>query len=282
MDRFTLVSARDGSRTLRDERAGETYHPELGIDGECTAWLDQDEITTALERTDHPCIWDVGLGLAGVACAALKRLSTKPSSTLVSFDRDTEALAKALTHADVFPHLQWLPPDVRSQRLDPGSLRVGATSWHLELGDAHHTLLNPALPAPDVVMYDMHSPRAQPELWTLDFWEHLHARLLPSSPCIAFHTRSTAVRATLLLAGFHVGTGRALGSKEETTLAAIQPDLLTRPLDGRWLERLQRSASSQPWLDLRGSSSPIAPECYERIRQHPQFEGPITAQTRGE
>ena len=47
---------------------------------------------------------------------------------------------------------------------------------------------------------------------------------VPDVPCLlTTYTRSTAVRVTLLLAGFYVGVGRSVGEKDETTVATNIP-----------------------------------------------------------
>ena len=58
-------------------------------------------------------------------------------------------------------------------------------------------------------------------MWTLPLFENLFRALDPARPCaLTTYSRSTMIRATLLLAGFFVGTGQATGLKEETTMAA--------------------------------------------------------------
>jgi hypothetical protein len=120
-------------------------------------------------------------------------------------------------------------------------------------------------------MYDMHSPQAQPELWVLDFWRRLAGLFAGQRVLAAFHTRSTAVRSTLLLAGWRVGCGAALGSKEETTLAASAPGMLRAPLDGRWLERVGRSTTGHPLVEGVAGPAPITAEWMEELQKHPQF-----------
>lgn len=260
--RFALVPAADGW-TLRDLAVGETYHPGLGIEAECTAWSRQPEILRHLAAAGAAPvrIWDVGLGAGGMtaACAGLLQAG---GGILTSFDRDTDALDFARAHAGHFPHLSRLP--------QPG----GPVVWNLILGDVVETLPDPARPAPHVVFFDMHSPQAQPAHWTCEFWRRLHTAWADARVLIAFHTRSTSVRSTLLLAGFFVGHGTALGDKEETTLAATRPDLLLRPLGPAWLERLRRSSSGQPRLDTGTQSGPIQEDLFRTIAAHPQFSAP--------
>jgi hypothetical protein len=59
--------------------------------------------------------------------------------------------------------------------------------------------------------------------------------------CTLFtYSASTATRIALLLAGWAVGVGDAIGDKAQTTAAAVDAADLTRPLDRTWLARLHR------------------------------------------
>ena len=84
------------------------------------------------------------------------------------------------------------------------------------------------------------------------------------------YTYSTAVRSTMLAAGFYVAHGRATGPKNETTVA-LSPlaakGAYTRELLGRdWFARWQRSDAKAPLgIDATDESWVAA------IEQHPQF-----------
>jgi hypothetical protein len=75
-----------------------------------------------------------------------------------------------------------------------------------------------------------------------------------------------------LLAGFYVGTGHATGEKEETTIAANMPDLISEPLDKKWLQRARNSTSAEPLWTPVYRQSPLSLETWEKLRQHPQFK----------
>jgi hypothetical protein len=265
-----LVRAGDGSWTLRDESIGETYHPELGIRNECRAWLDQPEIRAVLAGSEPLRVWDVGLGAGGVAAALCACLRGKQTH-LLSFDRSTAALARVVAEREKFPHLDVLPDAVWRARLGEGTLVWESLRWDLLVGDIRETLPRAAGEPPQLLMYDMHSPQAQPELWVLSFWRHLADLFAGQRVLAAFHTRSTAVRCTLLLAGWWVGCGTALGSKEETTLAASAPGMLRAPLDRRWLQRVRRSTTGHPLVEGLSGPAPITEEWFEELQRHPQF-----------
>jgi hypothetical protein len=128
------------------------------------------------------------------------------------------------------------------------------------------------LPSPHAIFYDAFSSAKNPAMWTLEVFTNLFRLLDPARPCVlTTYSRSTMLRATLLLSGFFVGVGHATGLKEETTVAANSLDLIAQPLDQRWLERARRSDSAEP---LRGSEyrkAPLSAESLEPLRAHPQF-----------
>ena len=62
--------------------------------------------------------------------------------------------------------------------------------------------------------------------------------------------------------GFFVGTGHATGTKEETTVAANAPGLISEPLGLRWLgTRCMRSDSAEPLYE----------NVYRRVRKFPRW-----------
>ena len=103
-------------------------------------------------------------------------------------------------------------------------------------------------------------------------FENLFRALDPARPCaLTTYSRSTLIRTTLLLAGFFVGVGHATGMKEETTIAANSLELITEPLNARWLERALRSDSAEPLREPIYSRAKLAPVTTQILRRHPQF-----------
>ena len=88
----------------------------------------------------------------------------------------------------------------------------------------------------------------------------------PAPRCTLFtYSASTATRVALLLAGWAVGVGDAIGDKAETTAAAVDGRDLARPLGSRFLERLGRSQAPLP--------ADAPPDARERIANAAQFAG---------
>ena len=91
-------------------------------------------------------------------------------------------------------------------------------------------------------------------MWTLQHFTKLRRNLDANRPCtLTSYSRSTAVRVTLVLAGFFVGRGAATGEKDETTVAATHRELLASPLGEDWLRRVRRSTRSGPLRDSGAS-----------------------------
>ena len=302
---YQLVQLANGETTLFSVSYGEKMHPGLGPQAEAELlYVRQLNICERLRNhSGEFVIWDIGLGAAANALAALR--ATRDISgllRLVSFDNTSEPLEFALNHANAlgFPvgYENQLAGLLHNQRVEfeNGKLKV---NWKFHLGDFPALLargsrgneaqnsnggatstnqLEPPhvgcykIPAPHAIFYDAFSPAKNPAMWTLPVFENLFGWLDPAQPCaLTTYSRSTLIRATLLLAGFFVGFGHATGMKEETTIAANALSLIAEPLNARWLERAARSDSATPLREPVYARSPLSPETRERLQRHPQF-----------
>jgi hypothetical protein len=109
-------------------------------------------------------------------------------------------------------------------------------------------------------------------MWTLPVFEALFQCLDAARPCsLATFSRSSLARVTMLLAGFFVGVGEPLAGKEETTIAANRIGLIERPLDAKWLQRVDISRSAEPLREGVYRQAPLSEESRERLHAHPQF-----------
>jgi hypothetical protein len=224
-------------------------------------------------------IWDVGLGAAANPLTVLSATRDIPVTVrVVSFDQTLEPLRFGLSQAERLPflhgyeeHLQLLIRDgAVSFTQDRQAVR-----WELHVADFPALLAAPAaerLPKPHAILFDAHSPVRNPEMWTQALLTRVHDLLDPARPCaLATFTRSTMLRVSLLLAGFHVGRGLATGEKEETTIAANTPELLQSPLNRDWLRRVRRSTAAEPLWNAVFRQAPLSAETDARLCAHPQF-----------
>ncbi len=309
-DDYELVALANGQKTLFSARYGEKMHPGLGPAAEAEVlYVRPLRLRERLRaRPGAFTVWDVGLGGAANAVALLRATRDLPGELrLVSFDNTVEPLEFARRHAAALGYAVGYEPELaelaRARRVvfENGRIKV---RWEFVLGDFPAVVATglrqagepgrvpggageglrtleaasagpgtaPVLPPPDAIFYDAFSPAKNPAMWTLPHFENLFRALDPARPCaLTTYTRSTLIRATLLLAGFQVGVGHATGLKEETTVAANVPALITEPLGPRWLERARRSDSAEPLREPVYGRKPLEPATAQKLARHAQF-----------
>ena len=198
---------------------------------------------------------------------------------LWSFDRTLAPLEFTLRHAVELGYPRGHEATLR-ELADTGAVRLelpggGGVDWTFLPGDFAARIAD--APPAHAVFFDPYSPAANGEMWTLELFAALRQRAAGPADggcLLTTYTRSTAVRVTLLLAGWHIGAGAATGEKDETTVASSDPALLERPLGARWLEKVWASANAAPRragqpAEARG---PIHDADYTALKAHPQFQ----------
>ena len=301
---YCLVYLRNGACSVRSLAEAETFHPVIGPAMEAgVLYARQLHLPERVrEMSGEFVIWDVGLGAAANALTVIRlvreSLKGKPAQLrLISFDLTTDAAAFALEHGAELGYVTGYESALaeliknHSVKFNDGLLQV---EWTLVPGDfpawlaqnlerrlparresvlsCEHAVPEAGAPPPHAILFDPHSPKKNPAMWSATLFADLFHRLDPQRPCaLATYTRSTMARVALLLGGFFVGVGHPSGLKEETTVAANRLDLLDEPLDHRWLERAKSSHSAEPLSGPAYRQEPLSPETWERLRQHPQF-----------
>jgi len=283
-DAFEAIQLASGTWTLRALAEGETFHPVLGAVRESRElYLEQLSLGQRWQQPDLDplVIWDVGLGAAGNAVAVIRawQEGAERDVELLSFDRHDHALRFALEfqkqEAGAFAELTGFDWEKilagRGVEFLQGQRRL---RWFWYLQDFPELLAGDkasALPPPEVVFYDVYSPAKCWSMWGLEHWKRMRAVCGQRDCEIVFHSRSTALRVTLLLAGFYVGRGVAVAEKEETTVAATRGQLLKRPLNADWLQRVQRSTAARPFTGESYEQGRISPGDFAQMAGHSQF-----------
>jgi queuine tRNA-ribosyltransferase len=261
---FGLHTSPHGFTSIQHLPSGEIMHSVNAPDDEAEAvYVRQSiHIAAALAGERPLVVWDVGLGAAHNAMALIRALDARVAHAaveLVSFERDLDALRLALANTGPFAHLRHPAPNILAHR---GRFERDGLTWQLLEGDFLERYRDAA--QPDVIFYDPFSAKVDGPLWSLATFRALRAHLTGAVELITY-TNSTAIRSSLLAAGFHVARGVATGPKEETTIALTVPQAGHALLGRDWLERRARS------------SAPVAhdvtdpAEVDRAIRNHPQF-----------
>lgn len=265
-----VILTRSGAPAMRDRASGEVMHPGTGPGVEPQAlYVVPSRLDARLrdtgrgEASDDLVLLDVGLGAASNAVAAWRVSEALRESEpqqgapsagarrlqIVSFDDDLSALELALRpeHAESFA-LTTTGGDANAAAtalLGNGRHETSRTTWRLSLGDFPVQLAREPSASADIVFWDFYSSKTHPHLWTLATFRELR-RVCRAGATLHTYSTATSFRAGLLLAGFAVGVGGGTGDRAETTLAAVDVADLERPLDARWLARLERSTAALP------------------------------------
>lgn len=271
---FSIVDLKYGGKSLRSLEWGETFHPGTGPMKEARLLhVEQQKIVSRAAAQKRFTIWDVGLGAAANAISAIEALADSPAQIEIhSFDKTLAPLQFALAHAEDLGYLVPHRPLLEKLATNCAVDCAPNIKWFLHAGDFRETMKQ-GHPTPDAIFYDPYSPKGNQEMWTLAQFTELFRLLNPAHPTLLTnYTRSTAVRVTLLRAGFFVGIGSVIGEKAETTIAANQLALLDQPLTKKWLERVVISRNSAPMRDETYRLAPIDAEDLAWLRRHPQFQ----------
>ena len=295
---YEVHTAREGFASILHRSSGEIMHSRTPpMDEANRLYVEQSGLAARLSGEGMPSqvatdgtaagspdcsgalvLWDVGLGAAANAMAAIRCYEAQAAlgpvrpMHMISFENDLDSLRLAFANNDKFPYLRHSGP--------AGILKLGrwqsreypGLSWELLLGD-FLVLIDDAPAPPDVLFYDMFSSKTNAGPWTHETFRRLYAACQGRPAEFFTYTVSTAARVALLAAGFYVAKGRSTGEKVETTIA-LTPQALALPtgqsrelLAADWLAKWNRSRAKFP----EGMPECERPAFEQVIRGHPQF-----------
>ena len=276
---YSLVQVASGAWSVRSHAEGETFHPVVGPAAEAEAlYVRQMRLPErAAGVPDEFVVWDVGLGAAANVIAVIRAMGDVEARLRVeSFDHTGEPLRFARSEAARLGYLEGFEGPVAEllERRDVSFQRGGCrVRWRFHEADFPTWLSSGAgdVPAPEAILFDAFSPARNPAMWTLGVFRGLRRRVGARPATLATYSRSTLLRVTLLMAGFHVGVGHATGEKEETTVASSDPAMAGRLLDEAWLARAMRSTSAEPLDQPVYRQRPLSDATRGGLERHPQF-----------
>ena len=278
---YEVHTAWEGFASIRQISSGEIMHSRTPPMEEAQQlYVEQSRLRERLQQPGGGplVIWDVGLGAAANAMAAIQCYEALAANSevrptrILSFENDLDSLRLAFRHDREFPYLRHGGPAGILEKGRWESRRHPGLSWELIEGDFLATLGN-APAAPDVIFYDMFSTRSASDPWSLPAFREVFRACAGKAAELFTYTCSTANRAALLAAGFHVVRGRNAGVKAETTIA-LTPAAVAAAPDGLeflgidWLNKWEGSKAKYP----AGVNDEERPAFERTIREHPQFQ----------
>lgn len=279
---YEIHTAREGFASILHVSSGEIMHSRTPpMDEARRLYIEQSFLAERVRNGGEPLvIWDVGLGAAANAMAAIRcyemQAATGPvrPMKIISFENDLDSLRLAFEYNERFTYLRHSGPAGILKSGQWQSREFPQLSWELVPGNFQETM-SQASAAPEVIFYDMFSGKTNGDQWTLEAFRRLFAACHGRGAELFTYTVSTASRAALLVSGFYVAKGRSTGDKVETSIAftpaAIGTAFVARHdlLGVEWLGKWKRSAARTPsWLPEAER------EPFERaILTHPQFTG---------
>jgi len=273
-----------GFSSIRQISSGEVMHSVSRPGDEANKlYVEQSFLASRLLKCEGPAddlvIWDVGLGAASNAMAAIhcfEKCYVEKGETalrpmrLVSFECDLDPLTLAVKNPGRFPHLRHGAPFkiLKNGEWEHASRLL---QWELLNGDFRSWIESASVP--DLIFYDPFSYKTDGVLWTAEIFSRIFKRCLPKSAELYTYSASTAVRVALLAAGFFVAAGLGTGPKSDTTIAFTRAEgagdhpLSPQLLGQEWLTRWRRSGAKFPAT----LSNEEKPHFEKLIENHQQF-----------
>jgi queuine tRNA-ribosyltransferase len=283
---YEVHKAWEGFASIRQISSGEIMHSRTAPMVEARElYIEQSRLAELLKvsgdedpKSAPLVIWDVGLGAAANAMAAISCYETQAGVgpvrplQIISFENDLDSLRLAFRHNRDFPYLRHSGPAAVLAEGKWQSRRHPGLSWLLVPGNFREVMAHAPAP-PDLIFYDMFSTKTSGDQWTATTFRRVFEACAGRAAELFTYTCSTANRVALLAAGFFVARGRNAGEKLETTIALTPAAFHRSRTEGRdmlssdWLKKWDRSAAKFP-----DEIHPEQRSAFEKvIRGHEQF-----------
>jgi queuine tRNA-ribosyltransferase len=277
---YEVHVAPEGFASIRQISSGEIMHSRTPpLEEARLLYVEQSRLAERLcvqHGDGNPLVlWDVGLGAAANAMAAIQCYEKQAAAGvplrpmhIVSFENDLDSLRLALTYNRDFLYLRHGGPAAIAETGNWQSREYPGLRWELVKGDFLKSLARD-LPAPELIFYDLFSLNTDGSHWTPAAFGQLRAACGGGAVELFTYSASTAARAALMAAGFHVAKGRGIADRAETTIAFTTsvPSADRVLLGPDWLTKWSRSDAKYP------DAMPLSErEAFESaILGHPQF-----------
>ena len=222
---YKTVETLDGSQTLFSERFQEACHSAAGAITETHLhYLQGCQVAQKLTMQSSISILEVGFGL-GIGFLETWKLLAKSSIPwhFLSLEIDPALLnwfKDEFSQHDFLKHLEWK----ESSGLKWLEARSASGTLIILCGDARQTLPEFKKRSNhqwDVIYQDAFSPRRNPHLWTVEWFELLKSGALPGTR-LSTYSASASVRKSMYEAGWKLHNGEKFGEKRLSTRAILE------------------------------------------------------------
>jgi len=228
-----MVMTEDGSMSIYSLRYEEATHSRNGATGETlTRFIEGCKIADILHN-DNKIIFEVGWGTSlGFLCTLdcwLK--SPQKAATFISSEIDRELIEWTKIHSASL-YQDFFSFDVKDI-LEKLTYYVDRDSYELKIKNLFHLIILPGdilqrqelmkkswNKSVHAIFQDAYSPKKNPTLWTLEWFEFLYSISHPEV-ILSTYSSSQSVRQNMKLAGWFVEEGPKFGEKKSSTIGKI-------------------------------------------------------------
>ena len=249
---YHIVRTGDGSSTLYLPSYDEHMHSLSGAYEEALLKHVYPSGIASVQKAEVRVL-DVGFGLGYNILALIMERSRRNAGgrlEIISFEKD-RTLLPALECIEFHDERDPVYSSVRRAYRE-GSHGDAAVRITVLFGDARNSIRNGVVSGFDAVFFDPFSPAKNPELWSVDFFKEIHARM-GNAGILTTYSSAPQVRMAMVEAGFIIGRGPSVGGKKEGTLAAKSGIIV--PFDDAEMLSLRGSFRSIPYRDPELNSS---------------------------
>jgi tRNA U34 5-methylaminomethyl-2-thiouridine-forming methyltransferase MnmC len=231
---FEILTTEDGSQSFYSHLYGEGGHSTSGAKNETiTHYIEGCNVAKKYDQQDCLSIFEVGFGIGLGFRITLETLGElKTPLYYYAIEIDHHLIEHAIKENPLLTHLQ------------KTSFGYELIQDNLELvilmGNARQTIPSFCLQHKfDVIFQDAFSPKRNAELWTTEWFSELNKKSKESC-LMSTYSSSSAVRKSMIAAGWKVHKGTPFGPKRSSTRAS-----LTGKTDDEIIKQLERSAAPE-------------------------------------
>ncbi|MFQ5474857.1 MAG: tRNA (5-methylaminomethyl-2-thiouridine)(34)-methyltransferase MnmD [Candidatus Nanoarchaeia archaeon] len=212
---FERVETGDGSITFYNQEFNQIYHSKSGAEEEAVKKFAVPCDVSGRAKKGHLKILDICFGIGYNTAAAFDAaMESNPSCSVevVALENDRKILKMMKTVNANFSSYRFL-----KGLSDTDEIKNEKTKIKLILKDARNSIkqLEKGF---DIIFLDPFSPKACPELWTLEFFKDIR-KVIAEDGVLATFSCARVVRDNLLYAGFAVEDIAPVGRRAPGTLA---------------------------------------------------------------